>query len=97
MRKRLKTEILNATVTKLPEFDAKPSFFSWKYFICGKGGVFSKRAFFFSVFAVLALVYCILCMAQVIPFNTLLGSFIFGCNAAFGINYYSNEKLKDVQ
>ncbi len=53
---------------------------------------------FFSVYLRLfALVYCGLCIAGCVVFDTYLGAFILGCNAAFGINYYANEKLADVQ
>ncbi|GAB4219541.1 MAG: hypothetical protein Kow00102_03110 [Spirochaetota bacterium] len=96
MRKRVKTEILNNTGS-IPRYDEQPAFFKVKYFVCGKSGRFSKRAFFFSVFAVVALVYCGLCIAGCVVFDTYLGAFILGCNAAFGINYYANEKLADVQ
>lgn len=96
MRKRVKTEILNVNVDKIPHYDERPSFFKFKYFLCGKSGRFSKRAFFFSMFAIIALVYCGLCIAGIVTFDMYLGTFILGCNTAFGINYYANEKLSNV-
>lgn len=63
-------------------------------FIGIEQGKIRKRSFWFSMFAILAFVYVVLCMTPLVPFNSGLGTFIFGCNAAFGLNYYKNERDK---
>lgn len=72
--------------------DSERKFFRPRFFLTGASGRFSKRAFFFSLFAIIAVVYIILCMAGIVAFDEALGFFLFGCNTAFGINYYQNEK-----
>lgn len=68
--------------------------FSLKMFVMGASGGFSKRAFFFSLFAFTAFIYLALCMTGLVMFDDKLGLFILGCNAAFGLNYYKNEQDK---
>jgi len=68
--------------------------FSPRMFVSGVGGGFSKRAFFFSLFAFTAFIYLVLCMIGLVMFDDKLGLFILGCNAAFGLNYYKNEQDK---
>ncbi len=63
-------------------------------FITGAGGAFSKRAFFFSLFALAAFAYMVISMIGAVEFNEKIGWFILGCNAAFGLNYYKNEQDK---
>lgn len=77
---------------KVPRYDkpVKP-FFSFSYFVSGKSGYFSKRAFFFSVFAGLSVVYVVYA-AVTQSFDRDLGLFLLGANAAFGLNYYQNER-----
>ena len=69
-------------------------FFRARYLATGSGERFSKRAFFFSLFAFVAFVYIIVCAAGVTMFDDRLGLFIIACNAAFGLNYYGNERGK---
>jgi hypothetical protein len=57
-------------------------------------GKIRKRAFFFALFGLLTFVYAILCMTPLIAFNEGLGAFLFSANAAFGVNYYMNERSR---
>lgn len=98
MRKRLKTQIDAKTMTKeaaaLPAFNEKPGRILPRYFWTTGSGNFSKRGFFFSLFAAIAILYIVACCTMV-TFNEGLGAFILGCNAAFGLNYYKNEARKE--
>ncbi|MBN2157909.1 MAG: hypothetical protein JW807_00835 [Spirochaetes bacterium] len=67
----------------------------WRAFWAGSSGQFSKRAFFFSFFAFISVAYIVFCMIGLLLFDEKLGLFIFGSNAAFGLNYYKNERDKD--
>ncbi len=89
-------------VSGVPKFNEKEKekerFFRLRFFCTGAGGRFSKRAFFFSLFAFIAIIYIVYSLISM-TFNAELGVFIFGCNAAFGLNYYQNEtgKIDNVQ
>lgn len=80
----------NTVKTKTPEKKE----FSLKFFWITSGGNFSRRAFFFSLFGFIAVIYVILCTAGIIRFHEGLSMFIIACNAAFGFNYYKNEAGK---
>lgn len=67
-------------------------FFKLKFLFSGSGGKFSKRAFFFTLFGLLAALYIIGCAPGWLRYNDELGIFILGCNATFGLNYFANEK-----
>ena len=85
---------LRKNASALAPHDGKP--FRIGEFFGFSDGKIRKRQFWFSVFAVLAFLYAVLCMTPLVPFNAGLGTFIFGCNAAFGLNYYKNERDKVV-
>jgi hypothetical protein len=92
-----KTEIIQEPIDNIPCVSAETqthSSFSPKSFWLGAGGGFSKRAFFFSLFAFTAFVYLAVSMIGLLVFDEKLGLFILGCNAAFGLNYYKNERDK---
>lgn len=92
----MKKPIVNDIETAgAPRYDEAPGRIRARFFYVTGGGKFSRRAFFFSLFAFIAVVYVILCMAFPDQFNEGVGAFIFGCNAAFGLNYYQNEKQKN--
>jgi len=76
----------------LQRFDEAPGRPRLRYFYTTPQGKFSKRAFFFSLFAFIALAYIILGMIDITRFDEGLSWFILGCNGAFGLNYYANEK-----
>jgi len=76
----------------LQRFDEAPGRFHIRFFYTTSQGKFSKRAFFFSLFAFVALIYIILGMIDTMRFNEGLSLFILGCNGAFGLNYYANER-----
>lgn len=100
MRKKVKLdkrymESIEKESKDLPSFDEKPGGIRLKYFWINGAGRFSKRGFFFSLFAFIAIFYTILCASTIVPFDEKLGIFIITCNAAFGFNYYKNETAKD--
>lgn len=103
MRKRLKTTPARTAAddikagAALPAFNEKPGAIRLRFFWIGAKGAFSKRSFFFSMFAFVALIYVVLCASTLIPFSAGLGTFILGCNTAFGINYYRNERDKETR
>ncbi len=80
----------------VPRFDEAPGSLRVRYFWLTGSGKFSRRAFFFSVFGFIAVAYVILCMVSPAKFHEGVATFIFGCNAAFGFNYYKNEQQKNV-
>ncbi len=103
MRKRLKTTPARTAAddikaaAALPAFNERPGAIRLRFFWIEAKGAFSKRSFFFSLFAFVALVYAVLCASTLIPFSAGLGTFILGCNTAFGINYYRNERDKETR
>jgi|GEM_PF-7125495 len=68
--------------------------FKLNYFWITSGGNFSRRAFFFSLFGFIAVIYTVLCISGFVRFNDGLSLYILACNAAFGFNYYKNESEK---
>ncbi|TAL31571.1 MAG: hypothetical protein EPN93_17400 [Spirochaetes bacterium] len=102
MRTRIKTQPKPDTKTMMKEAAALPVFNEKPkpgrirpfYFWTAKGGAFSKRGFFFSLFAFIAILYIVICASGLITFSDGLGAFILGCNAAFGLNYFKNEANK---
>lgn len=95
-RMKEKIKINNIATAGVPHFDEAPGRLRVRYFYVTSGGKFSRRAFFFSLFAFIAVAYVILCMVSPAKFHEGVAAFIFGCNTAFGINYYKNEKQKNV-
>lgn len=81
----------------LPRFDETPGRLRIRYFYTTSQGKFSKRAFFFSLFAFVAFIYIILCTVDWMRFDEGLSLFILGCNGAFGLNYYANERGKNIE
>jgi hypothetical protein len=82
---------------KIPRFNEPPGSLRMRYFWVTSSGRFSRRAFFFSLFGFISVAYVILCMVSPARFQEGVGVFILGLNTAFGINYYKNEKQKNVQ
>lgn len=88
-------EEIKAASRTLKQFHRVPGWSWMKSFWVGASGQFSKRAFFFSLFAFISVTYIVLSIIGLVTFDEKLGLFIFGSNAAFGINYYKNERDKD--
>lgn len=98
-RKRIPTVNFKADMRKvreatsgLPAFDENPGRFRARIFWCDNSGRPSKRAVYFSLFILLALVYAVSCMTGIIKsFDRELGFFLLGCMGATGLNYYKKE------
>jgi hypothetical protein len=94
MKEKFKTNDIKTA--GVPAFDEAPGRIRIRFFYVSGTGKFSRRAFFFSLFAFIAVVYVIISMAYPARFSEGVAAFILGCNTAFGINYYKNEKQKNV-
>jgi hypothetical protein len=92
--KKINAVKLRNEASGIPRFDDNPGRIRVRYFYVTGSGNFSKRAFFFSVFAFIAVIYTVLCLCRAVDFSIELSGFILACNTAFGINYYANEKSK---
>jgi len=95
--KQVKTEKVSAASMRvssanLPAFNGDKVSIR-EFFGIAKGKI-RKRAFFFTLFGIISCVYAVLCMTPLVSFNAGLGTFLFGANATFGINYFMNERNK---
>ncbi|MBN2435596.1 MAG: hypothetical protein JXK07_10065 [Spirochaetes bacterium] len=93
MRKKINTHDIETE----PDFDKAGQRPFWHGFFYNKHGRFSKRHFAFSFSMILSFAYAILCMCPALSFDAGLAQYILGLNAAFGLNYYMNEKKPYVQ
>ncbi len=105
-RKVLKKEQLTAdqvrdSAKSLPAFNAKPKrnfqslnfhLSGLKFLYCDGNGKPGKRAFFFSLSRIVALIYIVYCMTVPFSFNEALALFIIGVIGESGLNHYKNER-----
>lgn len=81
----IKVEVKNAA-KGIPRFNEKHGKFQISQFWCDDAGKPSKRAFFFTLFALIACLYILLALITG-NFNVELAAYILSCNVAFGVAY----------